>query len=237
MKFIWLIVFCFFFVNCVDAKVDRDGHFRYNKFVYISIDKILTLQFVEDSIYSTKSKFGNKIFEELVFGKYVLPRKIGESYYPVDRIVGYLGTLSNRSESGDQNKIVRRIETKERQSVFLFFYKEKLIDYSVFNEYFISPDSPKTEIGKNATLDVRKKYATKDLAGGWPESYCDEKYYYYKSGREKEFVETYLAESCAWENPDFEVDLKKSGYYDRKNEMDRGDYSHLLKTQSMIQKW
>ncbi|MBW9232910.1 hypothetical protein JQK62_11345 [Leptospira santarosai] len=225
---------------CIGAEAPKEGEFSYNKFILIPIEKVHQLKVGEDSYKAIVSSFGNSIYAESVYGKYILPRKIGSEYYPVDHIISYYGTTSTKSENDDGKNIVRRIQTKDRQTVSLFFYKERLIDYSVYHEYYINPDhSPKTALGKNATIDVRKKYEEKHGHIGllWPEAYCDDRYYYFKSGREKEFVETYLAESCAWENPDFEEDLRKSGYYDRKNEMDRGDYSHLLKTQSMIQKW
>ncbi|EMO32626.1 hypothetical protein LEP1GSC175_1019 [Leptospira santarosai str. HAI821] len=234
------IIFLLLISSCSEAKDKDPGRYRYNKFILIPIEKVMELKLGEVTFQSIISSFGDKLFEEIIFGKYILPRKINGKYYPVDHIIEYYGTTSTKSENDDGKNIVRRIQTKDRQTVSLFFYKEKLIDYSVYHEYYINPDhSAKTALGKNATVDVRKKYEEKhgDIDAGWPERYCDEKYYYYKSGREKEFVEWYFAESCAWENPDFEVDLRKSGYYDRKNEMDRGDYSHLLKTQSMIQKW
>ncbi|WP_159067318.1 hypothetical protein [Leptospira santarosai] len=234
------IIFLLLISSCSEAKDKDPGRYRYNKFILIPIEKVMELKLGEVTFQSIISSFGDKLFEEIIFGKYILPRKIDGKYYPVDHIIEYYGTTSTKSENDDGKNIVRRIQTKDRQTVSLFFYKERLIDYSVYHEYYINPDhSAKTALGKNATVDVRKKYEEKhgDIDAGWPERYCDEKYYYYKSGREKEFVEWYFSESCAWENPDFEVDLRKSGYYDRKNEMDRGDYSHLLKTQSMIQKW
>ncbi|ASV12639.1 hypothetical protein B2G51_14360 [Leptospira santarosai] len=234
------IIFLLLISSCSEAKDKDPGRYRYNKFILIPIEKVMELKLGEVTFQSIISSFGDKLFEEIIFGKYILPRKIDGKYYPVDHIIEYYGTTSTKSENDDGKNIVRRIQTKDRQTVSLFFYKERLIDYSVYHEYYINPDhSAKTALGKNATVDVRKKYEEKhgDIDAGWPERYCDEKYYYYKSGREKEFVEWYFSESCAWENPDFEVDLRKSGYYDRKNEMDRGDYSHLLKTQSMIQNW
>ncbi|ASV12637.1 hypothetical protein B2G51_14350 [Leptospira santarosai] len=239
--FLILILFAFSVGNCLDAKPKKPGYYKYNIYVYIPIEKVFQLKLVENTYKNVIDLLGVKVCCEIIYGEYTLPVKINGSYYPVDHIISYYGTTSTKSENDDGKNIVRRIQTKDRQTVSLFFYKERLIDYSVYHEYYISPDSPKTALGKNATIDVRKKYEEKHgrIGALWPESYCDERYYYFKSGKEKEVSEDYdyLAESCAWENPDFEEDLRKSGYYDRKNEMDRGDYSHLVKTQSMIQKW
>ncbi|PJZ71474.1 hypothetical protein CH373_03000 [Leptospira perolatii] len=227
---------------CVDAETKKHGDFAYNEFVYIPIEKIIRLKLGEETFERIESSFGKKIYAETIYGDYTLPIKIEGNYYPVDRIVSYFGTLSNKSEKDDGKNIIRKIQTDERQTVSLFFYRNQLIDFSVYQEVRIGPKGKNIVLGKNATKDVLEKHRKRKGHIGWlwPEAYCDGKYYYTKSGQLEKLKEDYWvahAEPCAWESPDFENELKKDGYYERKKEMDSGDFSYLKKVQAKAKKW
>ncbi|TGL25285.1 hypothetical protein EHQ47_04960 [Leptospira bourretii] len=235
-----LLVLLFNLFNvCFEKKMDVHGEYKYNVFEYIPILSITKLRIGSDTERDILTSLGTKKFAEVYFGSYVLPHKIEGDYYPVDRIVSYYGTISEHSETDDGKNIIRRTQTKEVQTVSLFFYRGILVDYSVFQEYYLDPNTSETTLGPNATKDVVEKYKAKNGSIGllWPEGYCDLKFYYKESGRAIEFKDTYLAEPCAWEFPNFDKDLYQNGYYQRVKEMDKNDFSHLKKKQSSISKW
>ncbi|XDD44508.1 hypothetical protein AB3N58_17240 [Leptospira sp. WS60.C2] len=170
------------------------------------------------------------VYQEITYKDNFLPRRINGVFYPIDHIIVFFGTKSSKKEFKLNGAEISKTRTKEGQSVTLFFYRDILIDYSIHQYLFLDPNSSDITLGENSTKDMRAKFKENNYFNlAWPSEYCDRKFYFYKHARPNEFSESSLKEDCNWEKADFEEQLKAEGYYKRKQSLDSGDFSALVR--------
>jgi hypothetical protein len=217
-------------------------------FIPLDILRNLTLGIREDDLY----KFiGSSDFSTRFSFQKELPKRITKSkHIPVTKIVKFFNVIRKISSGIDYVEY----QPSERLDVVFYFYKERLIYFSITHiENRKSKENEREEIFlPDTTQDIiylnSHRETEEGLKGYGAYRRGDEKYYGFVNGflgerftnagkryfiplfpKSKFWVADILGDYCKlfayWESPDFEAELQKSGYYKLKAKLDK-DYEN-----------
>lgn len=215
MKSFYLILF--FFVACSIFKTQRpdvvpiEVNTHLSREHYVSPQKIAQFKkgMAEEEVYKITSDIvHSRMTYSPILPMYIMPGK----YIPVEKIIRFIGGENIRVTETSYGKLY---ENKGGSlQLTLYFYRDRLLDYSVSRFYFgkdgqvkLPPTTEDEYLKKNNyTVEAYKKY------------YED----YVLKFREKG-GHSWVDKNAIiyWEAPDFEEKLRKSGYYEFKAKLDK----------------
>jgi len=223
------------FIENMDAKFTSQNSY------FLDLEKVksVKLGMTEDEVYQV---IGTREFKTRhTFNKILAKRLMKGKYIPVTQIVAFSGYRTLVTESIGNT----RYQPQKGLGVAFYFYMNRLIHITIKNrekkdrKWILLPDSSEevryvaNQIGSEEPLG----FASTNGGG-------DEKYYGFVNGYlgEKftnsgeryfvplvplgkhltlDFLSDYCKRSYYWEAPDYETELKKSGYYKLKAKLDK----------------
>jgi hypothetical protein len=173
------------------------------------MSKVLPGKTTEVELYEIH---GKKINIRMSFNP-VFPAEYWNSYRPIDKIIIYEGGKSNKVEEPG----IVTYNTIENLVTKYYLYKGIVQFFSIGR---LRNDPDKWRAVGESTREINKCFNDAKIAGICEIATCESKFYELKVLGWK--VEQHLnghyisghKKVCYWEKPDFEMKLKKSGYYE-----------------------